>query len=304
MEHRIALSVVVPTYRSAGHFDLFFRQLVAGLRELKRACEIVVVDDGSDDGTRDLLLGLVRRAKASQSKGHEQASGKFPVGLRLILLERNAGQQQASLCGIIHARGDAIATMDDDLQHPPGQIARLLEKLDEGFDLVYGVPAGRSPGAVRKLGSLLRDLLFLLLFGKRAFGRRPTSFRVFRSELVDRMLDVQPGRNRKELETEGPSAAHRGDSPEAENLGGRQYGAPVHSFLYLSAEFFRLTGNIAMVAYPSPSREIHHSRYPLARLVRTFAGLVLYVPVFPAGLRRHFGGVRWKVSEILEGELS
>lgn len=293
MEHHIALSVVVPTYRSKKHFEPFLLQLLEELRKIDRPCEIVVVDDGSDDGTRELLLGPAGKpggevpGRQRVGKGPERRHS--PVGLRLIFLEKNVGQQQASLCGLLHAKGDLMVTMDDDLQHPPAVIPSLLNTLSEGYDLVYGIPAERGPGPIRRLGSLMRDLLFFLIFGRRTLGIRPTSFRAFRSELVAGLKG-------------DPGTIGTGDSV---GPGGSK--VPLDAFLYLSAEFYRLTEGIAMVPYsvdsPSPAGENHHSRYPLGRLVRTFAGLALYLPVFPRVWREHFGGIRWKVSEILERDL-
>lgn len=292
MEHNIALSVLVPTYRSKKHFEDFFLQLLAELRKMDEACEIVVVDDGSDDGTRDLLSNMAKKSAAPEQedlvrrrKGEGPWQPGSSVHLRIIFLEKNVGQQQASLCGLLHAKGEVMVTMDDDLQHPPGVIPVLLNTLSEGYDLVYGIPAERGSGPIRRLGSFLRDLLFFLIFGRRTLGIRPTSFRAFRGELVSGL-------------TGDPEHSMPGEPAGAGVLK-----APVDAFLYLSAEFYRLTERIAMVPFSSSARENHHSRYPLGRLVRTFAGLALYLPIFPRVLRERFGGMRWIASEILEREI-
>jgi len=298
MEHRIALSVIVPTYRSTPHFSLFFQRLVDELCLLRLPCEIIVVDDGSGDGTPQLLRDLLKNSlPVGWKNGVSRGIQDNILRVRIVFLRENSGQQQATLCGIRHASGKVMVTLDDDLQHPPDQIASLLRKLFEGYDLVYGVPQGRTASALRRFGSFLRDALFLLLFGGRAYGIRPTSFRAFRRELADTLFGTAApvdgtagGQNVAEL----PRTRDKGVSPSE---------APVESFLYLSAEFFRLTHRISCISVRARQTDTHHSRYPLARLVRSFAGLALYLPVFPRGLRRHYGGIRWVVEGVEEGEL-
>jgi undecaprenyl-phosphate 4-deoxy-4-formamido-L-arabinose transferase len=89
--------------------------------------EVVLVNDGSPDDSWGVIARLVRR--------YEWVRG--------ILLTRNYGQENASLCGILESRFDVIATMDDDLQHAPEELPELLNKLSEGYDVVYGVPRVR-----------------------------------------------------------------------------------------------------------------------------------------------------------------
>jgi len=226
-----------------------------------------------------LLVGglLAFLGACGSGDGDSRAGGTFAgnahswngEGLRLkvICLRENVGQQQATLCGIRNASGEVMVTVDDDLQHPPEEIFPMVEKLSEGYDLVYGVPSGTHGAALRRFGSGLRDLFFLLLFGRRSYGIRPTSFRAFTRDLADKMID------------------RAGD------------------FLYLSAEFFRLSPRIGLVPVEYRFTGSHHSRYPLLKLLRTFAGLALYLPIFPAALRGRYGGMRWEISDMAEGEL-
>ena len=73
-------------------------------------------------------------------------------------LMRNYGQHNALLCGIRAAQDDVIVTMDDDLQHPPEEIPRLLEQLEQGFDVVYGAPKAEQHGFLRALASRITRL--------------------------------------------------------------------------------------------------------------------------------------------------
>jgi glycosyltransferase involved in cell wall biosynthesis len=118
------ISVVIPVYNS----EATLVDLVSQLSEVLPRChdryEVILVNDGSRDRSWDVICEL---------------AGRYPC-VRGINLMRNFGQHNATLCGIRAARYDATVTMDDDLQHLPSEIPKLLNKLAEGFDLVYGTP--------------------------------------------------------------------------------------------------------------------------------------------------------------------
>jgi len=100
--------------------------------------------------------------------------------MRGINLMRNYGQHNALLCGIRAARFETIVTMDDDLQHPPEEIQKLLTKLDEGFDVVYGYPEEQQHGLLRDLAS---EMTKLALRGSMGVGtaRHVSAFRAFQT---------------------------------------------------------------------------------------------------------------------------
>lgn len=120
------VTVVVPVYNSAGTLD----ELVDRVQRVLdgRRHEIVLVNDGSTDASWQSVLSLVS-ARAE---------------VRGLDLSRNFGQHNAILAGIRAARGEIIVTLDDDLQNPPEEIPRLLDRLDEGYDVVYGSPIVRQ----------------------------------------------------------------------------------------------------------------------------------------------------------------
>ena len=128
------VSVVIPCYRSARVLPALVARLEAVLPTVCERYEIVLVVDGSPDGTWDTDRQLALRVPA----------------VRAMCLARNYGQHNALLCGIRHARFDTIVTMDDDLQNPPEEIVRLLAKLEEGFD-------PRHLGANEYLGELYAE---------------------------------------------------------------------------------------------------------------------------------------------------
>src|SRR2546430_1642044 len=118
------ISVVVPVYNSEATLEAFVQRLEMVLSSLASSRELILVNDDSRDGSWKII------DKISREKSW----------VRGINLMRNYGQHNALLCGIRAATFDTIITMDDDLQNPPEEIAKLLAKLNEGLDVVYGRP--------------------------------------------------------------------------------------------------------------------------------------------------------------------
>src|SRR2546428_2450289 len=110
------LSNVVPLFNESGTFDELHRRLTAVLLVLGLDSEIIYVDDGSTDGTREALAAVAQR----------------DARVRVINLARNYGQTAALAAGFDAAAGEAIVAMDGDLQHAPEEIPTLLAKLDDG----------------------------------------------------------------------------------------------------------------------------------------------------------------------------
>jgi glycosyltransferase involved in cell wall biosynthesis len=120
----VEISVVIPVYNSAAILPALHARLRAVLAGIGHSFEVLYVDDGSQDGSWDALRQLRDRDRT-----HVVA----------IQLMRNYGQHNALMCGFRTARGEYILTMDDDLQHPPEEVPKLLAAiLDADLDLVYG----------------------------------------------------------------------------------------------------------------------------------------------------------------------
>jgi glycosyltransferase involved in cell wall biosynthesis len=131
------ISVVAPVFNEHGTLEELHRRLTATLTELG-SYEIVLVDDGSSDGSWERLLELAARDRH----------------LRLLRLSRNFGHQAALSAGLDAARGEAIVLMDADLQDPPEVIPQLIAKWREGFDVVYAVRADREGEPRLRLASI------------------------------------------------------------------------------------------------------------------------------------------------------
>jgi glycosyltransferase involved in cell wall biosynthesis len=123
------LSVVIPVFNEEDTLVLLHEELIRALGGLDYSWEVVFVDDGSRDGSRAILEKFV-----------EDDEDHFV----LVALRRNFGQTAAIAAGIDHADGDIIVLMDADMQNDPADIPLLLEKIDEGFDVVSGWRVNRQ----------------------------------------------------------------------------------------------------------------------------------------------------------------
>ena len=115
------ISVVIPSFNEEGNIEELANRLLAVLKNVPYTYEVIFVDDGSSDGTLDKLKGL----------------GKTDENLFYVELSRNFGHQNALKAGYDFATGDAVISMDGDMQHPPELITKFLEKWEEGYDVVY-----------------------------------------------------------------------------------------------------------------------------------------------------------------------
>src|SRR5258708_14452398 len=119
---RPQISVVIPLFNEAENVEDLYRELTATLEPLGRPYEILLVDDGSTDGTQERLAALEKRDPR----------------VRVVRLRRNFGQTAAFSAGFDHARGDVVVTSDGDLQNDPAHSPRLLAKLGEGRGIICG----------------------------------------------------------------------------------------------------------------------------------------------------------------------
>jgi glycosyltransferase involved in cell wall biosynthesis len=144
------LSVFLPVFNEEENIDLLFDKLSASLGGLGRAYEVIFVDDGSTD--------------TSLAKLREIASRDERV--RVIALRRNYGQTAAMSAGIDHARGQILIPMDADLQNDPEDIGRLLDKLDEGYDVVSGWRKDRKDRwLTRRVPSMIANRIISAISG-------------------------------------------------------------------------------------------------------------------------------------------
>lgn len=123
VENKQKLSIVVPVYNEQPNINKFHEEVTRVMETLDMAYEIIFVDDGSKDQTPLILSRLTQ----------------IDTHVRALILARNFGHQLAITCGMDHATGDAIVTMDGDLQHPPSMIPDMVEKWRHGVDVVQTI---------------------------------------------------------------------------------------------------------------------------------------------------------------------
>ncbi len=162
------ISIVIPVYRSQDILRELHRRVVAAVQRLAPEFELLLIEDCGGDGSWDVIAELVE-------------SDPRVKGIRL---SRNYGQHNALLCGIRAATGDVIVTIDDDLQNPPEEIERLLQRLCQGFDVVYGTPQAETHGFLRDQASRITKLALQSAMGAET-ASKVSAFRVFRTALRD-----------------------------------------------------------------------------------------------------------------------
>ena len=148
-----SLSIVIPVFNEQENLPLLYRALTDALSPLKQAWEVVFVDDGSSDDSLAVLQSLAARD---------------PQHVRVVALRRNFGQTAAIAAGIDHASGEILIPMDADLQNDPADIPLMLEKIDEGYDVVSGWRKDRKDTFItRTLPSRLANWLISVTTGVR-----------------------------------------------------------------------------------------------------------------------------------------
>jgi len=172
------VSIVIPAYNEEDGIAELYRRIVAAAGTWKDEFEILIVDDGS----RDRTLEICERIGASDAR------------LKVLSLSRNFGHQAAVSAGLMHARGSIVAVMDADLQDPPEELLPFIQKIHEGWDVVYAIRTKRKEGALKRICyrayyRLLKRLAVLDI------PLDAGDFCVMRGEVVDE-INRLPERNR------------------------------------------------------------------------------------------------------------
>ncbi|MGO9025485.1 MAG: glycosyltransferase family 2 protein [Beijerinckiaceae bacterium] len=170
----IDLSIVVPVYRASATIRELYRRIIEVVEARGSTFEILFVEDCGGDDSWSVILALA-------------AEDRRVRGFRM---RRNYGQENALLAGIRGAMGKTIATLDDDLQHPPEELPKLLDKLHNDFDVVYGSPEREQHGILRNVASRITKIALQTSMGVEA-ARHISSFRVFRTNLRDAFTEYR-----------------------------------------------------------------------------------------------------------------
>lgn len=222
-----SISVVIPVFNSENSLNELYGKLTYELEMLCSDFEIILVDDGSYDNS----LNCIKALHLSDSR------------VKVIQLDGNFGQQNALMCGFHYAIKDFVITMDDDLQNPPKEIKKLIKKLSEGYDVVYGIPLKKRHTFYRKLGTKMTDIFFNLVCGK-PINVKICSFRALTKEIVRKILEDK------------------------------------RSFIYISAITFKNTKNVTSVVVTHNYRKYGKSNYNIIKLLCLYKKLFIYYSPF------------------------
>ncbi len=243
----IRYSLIIPVYNSAGILTELFGRIRRVMQQTGESWELLLVDDGSTDQSWSVI-------EAMKGESSEAITG--------IKLSGNFGQHNASLCGMAHASGDIIITMDDDLQMVPEDIPKLLECYHSGeFDLVYGWFPDKKHSVTRNTGSRILKRSGKLFKGGPGEG---SSFRVFSRDLAVQIL------------------------------------GHAQSFVFIDELLLWYTDSIGFVALQHYSRKSGKSGYSNIRLFKITANIVMYYSALPLRIMT-WGGFACSIISFLIG---
>ncbi|MCP2519748.1 glycosyltransferase family 2 protein [Candidatus Aminicenantes bacterium AC-708-M15] len=168
LKENIYLSIIIPVYNERENLEQLYNEIIESLGNFEKKYEIVFVDDGSEDGSFSLLKKIHKRDPR----------------VKIIRLRRNFGQTAALSAGFDFAKGKVIITMDGDLQNDPHDIPKLIEKLEEGYDIVSGWRYKRRDNFfTRRLPSIIANWLISLITNVKLHDYGCT-LKAFRGEVI------------------------------------------------------------------------------------------------------------------------
>lgn len=209
------ISVVIPCYGSENTINSVVLDCINTLKQRKNKYEIILVNDCSNDNVWIAINSLYK---------------KYPHIIKGIGLSKNFGQHAAIMAGLKECIGDVIVTLDDDGQTDPKEMWKLIDKLDEGYDIVIAQYSELKESTFRKFGSSLNRIMAELLVNQPK-TIKDSSYRAFKRFIIDEIL---------------------------------KYDKP---YPYLAGLMFRTTQNVALVEIKHHERKAGKSGYSLKKLI-------------------------------------
>ena len=208
------ISFVIPCYGSENTIEKVADDIFAVMRKRDYDFELILVNDASPDKVWDKIENLTAR--------YHNVTG--------ICLAKNFGQHAALMAGYARVTGDIMISLDDDGQHPPEEVFALIDKLNEGYDVVFSAYAKKQHNILRNIGSKINDYMAEILIGK-PHNIQIYSYYAVRRYIIDEVVK------------------YRGPYP------------------YITGLLFRATNNIANVSIEHRKRETGHSGYSFRKLL-------------------------------------
>lgn len=232
------ISIVIPCYYSEKTIKKVVEMTIDEFSKTNRYdCEFVLVNDGSTDGTYEKIKELAEKYP-------------FVQGVNLL---RNFGQHNALMAALHYVRGDYVLGMDDDMQAHPSQIHKLVEKIQEGYDLVYGHYGKKKNSTLKNLSSKLNEVSSRILLG-RPKEIVSSNFWIITRKVAEEVI---------KYDSYNP---------------------------YIDGIFYRVTHNIGNVEVEHHKREVGTSNYTLKKLIRLWLAYWNY-SVIPLRISSVTGGV-------------
>lgn len=233
-------SIVVPVYNSAPSLKELYERINSIFVKMSKTFEIIFVNDCSKDDSLSILKEI-----------HDQHEN-----VTLIDLYSNFGQQNALMCGFNYCNGNYVITLDDDLQNPPEEIPKLVEKINEGYDAVFGSYADKQDKLYKNFGSAVIRMLNHKIFNAKN-NMKFSSFRIIKKEIIDQIKDDRT------------------------------------NFPYISGMLLRTTKNISNVTLMHKKRKYGKSNYTVKKLLKISFNLLINHSTIPL---RFFGYIGLIVS--------
>lgn len=220
------ISFVIPVFNSENSLKELCMRIKKECKVQNVTPEIILIDDCSRDRSRDIMKEL------------QQQDDK----IKILVNDINLGQQRTVLKGIQFANGESVITMDDDLEHPPEALKKLLELIEQGNDIGYGVLKydASNKSVIRVLGSNLRNILFKIIF-KIEGDFKLSSYRIFSRRIIDKLRITK-------------------DQP----------------FVYVSAIFLNLGAKVSWTYVNAGMRKYGVSNYKLIDLIKLYFDIIRY----------------------------
>jgi polyisoprenyl-phosphate glycosyltransferase len=239
-------SVIIPVFNSCESLKELFREVTVTFESIGKSFEVIFVDDASADCSWDILTEIQK---------------ENPERVTAIRLSKNFGQHNATLCGIASASSEYIITIDDDLQNPPKEIAKLIERIKQtDADVVYGIFTKKHHSMVHNMGSRALKGSSRRFFQTKGEG---SSFRIMKASMAHNLLNHQI------------------------------------NFIYIDELFNWYTSNIEFVTVEHHKRPYQKSNYSNKSLISMLSNLVIYYTAIPLQLMIYTGFITSLLSFII-----